>query len=65
MPHQAQNDNFGDGISLPASASRWRAALIRLQSRHDDRLPPFTSALVWVLLAVVGWGAIAMAIYFL
>ena len=65
MSHQAQNDDFGDGISLPVSAARWRADLARLQARHDDRLPPSTCALVWVLLAVAGWGAISLAIYFI
>jgi hypothetical protein len=65
VPHQAQNDNCGDSISLPIPAARLRAAASGSPSRGDDRLPPSTSVLIWLLLAVVGWSAVAMAIYLL
>lgn len=29
---------------------------------EDDRLPPFTSLLIWAVLAIVSWGLIALAI---
>lgn len=57
--HDANNDNSlpDHGISLPLEGLHGEAG-------SQTRLPVFTSILVWVLLAVVGWGAVALAFRF-
>ena len=60
--HDANNDNSlpDNGISLPLEGLHGESAF-----RPQTRLPVFTSILVWILLAVVGWGAVALAVRFL
>lgn len=59
--HDANNDNSvpDNGISLPLEGLHGDSA-----HRSQSRLPVFTSILVWILLAVMGWGAVALAIRF-
>lgn len=59
--HDANNDNSlpDNGISLPLEGLHREVA-----SRAGTRLPVVTSILVWVLLAVVGWGAVALTFRF-
>lgn len=58
--HDANNDNSSpDGISLPLEGLHGETTF-----RAQTRMPVFTSILVWVLLAVMGWGAVALAIRF-
>lgn len=60
--HDANNDNSSpeNGISLPLQGLDRETVF-----RSSTRLPVFTSILVWVLLAVVGWGVVALAVRFL
>lgn len=57
--HDANNDNStpDNGISLPLEGLNGQ--------NTGTRLPVFTSILVWVLLAVVGWGVVALAFRFI
>lgn len=60
--HNANNDNSlpENGVSLPLEGLHGESLF-----RPQARLPMFTSILVWVLLAVAGWGAVALAFRFL
>ena len=60
--HDANNDNSShdNGISLPLQGLHGETMF-----RTRTRLPVFTSILVWILLAVVGWGVVALAVRFL
>ena len=60
--HDANNDNSSseNGVSLPLEGLHRETAF-----RSSTRLPVFTSILVWTLLAVVGWGVVALAFRFL
>jgi len=58
LSQPAHNDNVIDGDDLSSVGVRPAAST----RRKDNRLPPFTSALIWVLLAIIGWGLIALAI---
>ena len=60
--HDANHDNSlpDNGISLPLEGLHGKTAF-----RASTRLPVFTSILVWILLAVVGWGVVALAFRFL
>jgi hypothetical protein len=60
----AHNDNMVNEDAR--SPSRFdRAELANREEGKDKPLPPFTSILIWVLLAVIGWGVIAVAIHLL
>jgi hypothetical protein len=60
--HDANNDNSlpESGISLPLEGLHGDSSF-----RAQSRLPVFTSILVWILLAVVGWGVVALGFRFL
>ena len=60
--HDANNDNSlpDNGISLPLEGLHGETMF-----RARARLPVATSLLVWILLAVVGWGVVALAFRFL
>jgi hypothetical protein len=61
---RASNDNtlMNSGAAQPADALRGHAGHLPLD---DQRLSVFTCVLVWALLAILGWGAIALFIHFI
>lgn len=61
MSQPAHNDN--SVLEDESAASRLDRAELKYREEGKDRpLPPFTSILIWILLAVVGWALIALAI---
>ncbi|HSS15036.1 MAG TPA: hypothetical protein VLL04_14140 [Rhizomicrobium sp.] len=57
----AHNDNMvNEDDTSPSRLDR--AEVAYREDGKDKPLPPFTSVLIWILLAVIGWGAIALAI---
>jgi hypothetical protein len=53
----AQNDNVAD--------ADFSAGSLDSSGCGESRLPPFTSILIWSVLAIAGWGSLAAAIRWL
>jgi len=63
LPQPTRKDEAAHDYLLPHHHMQDAETADRpISAEDDDRLPPFTSLLIWAVLAIVSWGLIAIAI---